>query len=219
MNKGIPQQSTEQITHPLSPDEHGKKNIAIFVGIIMLCILIFLGCLYYLFFFHKTIRINRALSPTKFSETYPQAPTPTPTVVLAAVQKPLDCMIAVVNVVQNPPYKGDPPNQGMQYLEFDVSVACTGDKPGPVQGTFYYKDPSRQLFNAADVQDPASIYSNKKITIPGKTSLYATAFDPGKPAKDVYLIYQVKPKTTVLLLWQNPSVKGNQWQTLFNFIN
>lgn len=192
------------------------NSIPLLIGVIIFLILIAFGG-YYFFIFHKKAAVNHPAGLSSPNNSTTNSPTPTPTVVQAYVVKPLDCTVQVVHTRLDPPYKGDPPNAGMHYLEVDLSTLCTGKSAGPIQGTFFYKDAAGVLYSAATLHDPTSKYSNKNVSIPGEIPLYSTNFTPGKPVNDAYLLYQVKQGDNGdngSLEWYNPTAK-TQWTNLF----
>jgi len=113
--------------------------------------------------------------------------------------------VKVTNVILNPPITGDPPDNGMQYLEIDLSVTNTKGQPGTIPGVFYYQNGAGRFFSAADIKGnlpwKMADFSNKNIVISGKESVYSTTFNPGLTINNVYLIYQINPGDQGHLFW------------------
>jgi len=113
--------------------------------------------------------------------------------------------VKVTNVVLNPHYSGDPPNKGFVYVEVDMTVTNIGRKKGTLPGSLLYRNENGKVYTSADMvgalPPSMSMYANKNVFIPQKTSLSAVMLSPGQQRADTYLIFQVKPKDTGQLVW------------------
>ncbi|HWY79752.1 MAG TPA: TM2 domain-containing protein [Candidatus Sulfotelmatobacter sp.] len=109
--------------------------------------------------------------------------------------------VKVTNVILNPPITGDPPDNGMQYLEIDLSITNTKRQAGPLPGVFYYQNgDGRHMAVNKELQGK---FSNKSVVRFGKESLYANTYRTTLPQQYVYLIYQIKPGDHGQLFWEN----------------
>ena len=103
--------------------------------------------------------------------------------------------IRIAHVTENPHFTGDPPNNGMEYLEVDMTISYSGNVQILIPGYFLFQDNSGKFFYTADtllLPDNSLSNSDKKISIANKQPLSVTRFDPNKTVSDIYVIYQIK---------------------------
>jgi len=157
---------------------------------------------------HKKLFTNPASQIKNATE-----PTITPTLVIGKNGIPLGrgkevfgsadvqgTTIMVNNVILKPAVKGDPPDNGFEYLEIDVDVAYSGKTPGSVPGIFSYLDSAGNAISSIEKKG-TNKDANKNAIVPGKIPLYQLKLTKGANFKDVYLLYQIKPGDRGKLLW------------------
>jgi|ERR1700722_1874413 len=201
-----------------------EKNNKILRIVVVFFFILILGELGFVFLYHKSAfkqlfpsipsllqtQIPHSVSATSIPNGTTALPTTTTKFGAAGTAC---CKITIDNVILNPSVNGDPPNNGLQYLEIDLSVTNTGNTAGAIPGSFYYQNAAGKVFSSADVKGPGQ-YSNKNVTIPNKKSIYAVELIPGQIVKDVYLLYQITPGDKGKLDWYR-SVSNQKLYPLF----
>ncbi len=118
----------------------------------------------------------------------------------------------IEKVIQNPVVSGDKPDPGTQYLEIDFAESYSGTSPAYLPGNFYYTEASGYPLQTADTKGKIP-NANKKITIPGKTSLYALSSTNGSIIKNRYLIYEIPKGDQGEFVW-NTVATATQYKSI-----
>lgn len=200
--------------------KNALKNATIYILILLCFIALSLFIYFTLLTKHASTNVKQNnTSPMGLTEgTTPKAPKPTvpPGPVSYGQANLADITMKIDKAITDPPYKGDPPDTGMQYLEIDLTVTYTGNAVGAIPGFFYYRTGSGQEITSADVKGHGK-YSNKSVLIPKKQSLYSVILMPGKTTHGVYLLFQIPPGDHGKLLWYIPNDQNtNSQQVIYN---